>query len=300
MSRSRRRGFTLAEMMLAGVLAAFILGAVTASLGQLGRARTSARRQLDAHLRADAAIAAMRRDLITVLRDPDLFWTRLMLIDESIPSPAGPLDRDEVLLFDAQLRPVRDLAFIGEGEEFETQYRIEEDPLGPVLWQRRDAVPDEYPGAGGVVTPIAEGVVAVAMEAYDGASWHQEWDSDIDGLPWAMRLTVMASGHKPGEDPFEAPMAVLRTVVPIDRVPLPPEPPEPEEPATDVPGVEPEASPPAAPPPGGGMRVGPQPGPMGGSQPPGGRGRGPRGGPGQAPGGRSGPPGTGTVPGVAR
>jgi hypothetical protein len=286
-------------MMLAGVLAAFILGAVTASLGQLGRARTSARRQLDAHLRADAAISVMRRDLITVLRDADLFWTRLMLIDESIPSPAGPLDRDEVLVFDAQLRPVRDLAFIGEGEEFETQYRIEEDPLGPVLWQRRDSVPEEYPGAGGVVTPIAEGVVAVAMEAYDGTSWHQEWDSDIDGLPWALRLTVMASGHKPGEDPFGAPMAVLRTVVPIDRVPLPPEPPEPEEAATDVPAVEPEASPPATPPGTGGARGAPKPGPGGPS--PGGRNRGPRGGPGgPAPGGRQGPPSTGTAPGVAR
>jgi hypothetical protein len=300
-------------MMLAGVIAAFVIGAVTASLNQLGRARNSSRRQLDAHLRADAAIAAIRRDVISVLRDPDLFWTRLMLTDGSVPSPAGSLDRDEILLFDAQLRPVRDLAFIGEGQEFESQCRIEEDALGPVLWQRRDAVPDEYPGAGGVAAPVAEGVLAVAMEAYDGVSWFQEWDSDIDGLPWALRVTVMASGHKAGEDPYAAPKAVLRTVVPIDRVPLPPEPPDLEEETDDPDGAAP-AEPEVVPGTGGGARVAPAPG-TGGGRPGqgtgGGRGgRGGRGGPG-GPGGPGAPgpgqggrpqgrPSTGTAPGVAR
>ena len=97
--------------------------------------------------------------------------------------------------------------------EFETQYRIEEDELGSVLWQRRDAVPDEFPRGGGIATPRVEGVISLGIEAYDGNTWYDQWDSDIDGLPWALRVTVMASGHRADESPYDAPTAILRTVV---------------------------------------------------------------------------------------
>jgi hypothetical protein len=106
--------------------------------------------------------------------------------------------------------------------EFETQFRIETDALGPALWQRRDAVPDEYPRGGGVATPLVAGVVSLAAEAYDGELWYQDWDSDYHGLPLAVRITVVASGHREGQDVLDAPLATLRTVMSIDRV-VPPE-----------------------------------------------------------------------------
>lgn len=220
-----RRGFTLVELMVAAMITAFVVGAVSMSLSQLGRAKSSARTLLAAHLRADAALTALRRDIISVLRDSDLFWTRLLLEDHTVSTPLGPMDRDEILLFSSRLHPIRDLDFIGDGIEFETQYRIDEDAFGPVLWQRRDAVPDEYPRGGGVATPLIAGVVGLALEAYDGELWYAIWDSDFDGLPLAIRATVVASGCRDGADPFESPLAILRTVIPIDRVPPPQEPP---------------------------------------------------------------------------
>ncbi len=220
-----RRGFTLVEMMVAAMITAFVVGAVSVSLSQLGRAKSSSRTLLSAHLRADSALTAMRRDIASVLRDPDLFWTRLLLEDHTASTPLGPMDRDEILLFSSRMRPVRDLDFIGDGIEFETQYRIDEDDLGPVLWQRRDAVPDEYPRGGGVATPLIAGIVGLALEAYDGDLWYPSWDSDFDGLPLAIRVTVVASGSRDGADPFESPLAILRTVIPIDRVAPPQEPP---------------------------------------------------------------------------
>ena len=62
---------------------------------------------------------------------------------------------------------MRDIDFNGEGMEYETQYRIEEDDAGPALWVRHDAMPDEYPLGGGVVSPAVEGIVAMMIEAYD-------------------------------------------------------------------------------------------------------------------------------------
>ena len=229
----RRPGFTLIEVVLAGVMTAFVLGAVSLSLSQLSRAKSGGRQLLAAHLRADAALTAIRRDIITVLRDRDLFWTRLLLTDHAVSTPYGTMDRDEILVFNTNLRPIRDLDFIGDGVEFETQIRIDEDSLGPVLWRRRDAVPDEYPRGGGVASPLVSGVVSLSMEAYDGDLWYQDWDSDFDGLPLAIRVTVVASGCRDGEDPFDSPLAILRTVVPIDRVPPPEEPPTDEDEQAD-------------------------------------------------------------------
>ena len=78
-----RRGFTLVEMMVAAMMTAFVVGAVSVSLSQLGRAKSSSRTLLSAHLRADSALTALRRDIASVLRDPDLFWTRLLLEDHT-------------------------------------------------------------------------------------------------------------------------------------------------------------------------------------------------------------------------
>jgi len=199
-----RRGFTLIEMMVACVITAFVLSSVAMSLSQLSRAKSTCKERLDAHLRADTAVAALRRDIATIIRTDDLFWTRLLIVDDTVPTALGQMDRDELLVFNHRLRPIRDIDFSGEGLEYETQYRIEEDELGPALWRRRDAVPDEYLLGGGIAAPLVEGIVGLSIEAYDGNEWYHEWDSDYDGLPLAVRLTVIASGHRTGDDVYDA------------------------------------------------------------------------------------------------
>ena len=91
-----------------------------------------------------------------------------------------------------------------------------------------------------MAVPLVPGVVEVAVEAYDGDQWFRDWDSDYDGLPLAVRVTVTASGCRLGADEYDAPLATLRTVVPIDRVPPPADELEPEEllPADQLPADE--------------------------------------------------------------
>ena len=220
--RPGRRGFTLIEMIVAGVVTAFVVGAVAMSLSQLTRAKSTCKHRLDAHLRADAAMNSLRRDIASVIRTDDLFWTRLVINDDQVSSPLGTLDRDEILVYNNAIRPTRDIKYHGEGMEFESQYRVAEDRQGPVLWQRRDAVPDEFERGGGTAVPLAEGILSLSLEAYDGYEWKREWDSDYDGVPYAVRVTVMASGQRLGEDAYDTTaLAVLRTVVPIDRSVMP-------------------------------------------------------------------------------
>ena len=227
-SRPNRRGFTLVELIVAIVIGAMVATAITSSLSQLGRAREVARLRMTACRRATDALESIRRDVQSALRSSDLFNTRFRLAPESVRSEVGELDRDQMLLFDESLRPTRPLDYNGEGQEYETQYRIEADADGTALWRRRDPVPDTYEDAGGIAAPVGEGVVSVRFEAYDGSGWRQDWDSDVDGLPWSVRATVTASGVKLGSNPFDDPksMVTLRTEIPIDRV----EPPKSEQP----------------------------------------------------------------------
>ena len=81
--RTPRRGFTLVELLLAGMIAAMVLVTVVVTLSQIGRAREVSRARLLAHLRADAALDAIRGDLTSVLRDADLFHSRVLLYDGS-------------------------------------------------------------------------------------------------------------------------------------------------------------------------------------------------------------------------
>ena len=218
---ANRRGFTMIEFLLAGVLLAGILLAMGVAIQQVAKSRNSTRGRIDAHLRADSAIRMVRRDLISLLRRDDLYYTRVLLESSTATIDGFEVDRDEIIIFNNRLQATRNIRYNGDGLEFETQYRIEDDELGPVLWQRRDAMPDAYPRGGGIITPVVEGIVGIQIEAWNGMTWFDQWDSDEDGLPWAFRLTVTASGAAPGQSAGDHPTAVLRTVVPIDRSRMP-------------------------------------------------------------------------------
>ena len=59
-SRHLRRSFTLAELILAGIITAFLMGSIASSLTNLAKAKLSSRQRLEAHLRADAALEMIR------------------------------------------------------------------------------------------------------------------------------------------------------------------------------------------------------------------------------------------------
>jgi len=215
-----RRAFTLAELVVAGLIAAIVVGAIGASLSQLARTRTVARVRLDSHLRTSMALDRIRREVQAAIRSDDLFDSRLLILDDTVSAPVGDLDRDELLVFNTKVRPVRERTYSGDGQEWETHLRVEEDDIGAALWMRTDAVPDDVDRGGGMAEPIMSGIIGLKFEAYDGTTWRDEWDSDIDGMPWAVRVTISGTGRPDGEDPFEDPrdLLSLSTVIPLDRV----------------------------------------------------------------------------------
>jgi type II secretion system protein J len=235
--RAPQRGFTLIELVVAGTIAAFVLTAVTFALSQLSKGRNIARDRVEAFQRASTALEALRREVSSTIRSDDLFETRFLLTTREASARTGGHERSDLLLFNTSMRPTRTVEYQGEGREYETQFRVEDDELGSAIWRRRDYMPDETPDGGGTAEPLADGVVGFLVEASDGdAGWRTEWDSDVDGLPKLVRMTVVSTGVPLGGEPNSMSAEVtLRTVVAIDRVIGPKEDPPPEDqaPTTD-------------------------------------------------------------------
>jgi type II secretory pathway pseudopilin PulG len=219
MSRARR-GFTLIELMVAGMMTSIVLGGITTSLSQLGSAKSISRQRLEAYSRCDTALRTIRKEAISVLRRDDLFDTRILISDFTDRYLGEDVDRDELLVFNGNLRANKEIDFNGEGLEYETQLRIENNDVSSALWKRRDAILDDNPVGGGMVTPVANGIVSLQLEAFDGAVWFAEWDSDELGIPMAIRITVTATGMEFINE-LDTSLVTLRTVVPLDRV-MPP------------------------------------------------------------------------------
>ena len=218
-THARHRGFTLVEVILAALITALVAGATAVSLGQMARARDTSAAHEEAFARAAAAADRVALDVLGAARDEDLRFCRVAVTDGAASGAA-----DSILLLTRSLRSVRGLTESPEGADFEVQYRVR----GETLWRRVDPALDDYPDAGGVAAPVAEGITGLSIEASDRVNWVAAWDSDSAGLPYGVRIVVTA------RDAGGRATAVVRKVVPLDRVPPPPVPAEEEA----EPGVE--------------------------------------------------------------
>ena len=137
-----RRGFTLVELVIAGIAGLLVVAAVTSALFQSARARSTTKSRLVAYSRANSALDLVRGEIAATMRRSDLFETRVLLYDDVTPTRIGELDRDELLIFNVSLRALRPIEYEGEGQEYESHFRIGDDSTGTALWQRRDSVLD--------------------------------------------------------------------------------------------------------------------------------------------------------------
>jgi prepilin-type N-terminal cleavage/methylation domain-containing protein len=227
-ARRHRRGFTLVELIAASVIVAMIGGATTLVIFRMGRTQRAAANQ-EAYSRADFAAELMARDVLTVNRDPNLTFARLSVRYGGQAQPEAA--RDELTMLSVTGRRVRPNPSHNEGPVHEVQYRVgtgsgpavlsvsgvAESPTA--LLRREDPNPDEYLDAGGVVTPVVPGVVGVRIQAFDGTTWFDDWDTDSDGYPHAVRVTVTARSDDGSVT------RVSRRTIAVDRVPLPVTPP---------------------------------------------------------------------------
>ena len=209
-----RRAFTLIELIVATIMIAVLVAATYLAVSSSVRSRDRSEARAEASSRARLAASLIAGELRNTLRAQELSEARVSIIRTGQPGRG----QDAILLFSHLSSPVRPFSAQPEGDECESQIRLEPSLSKPglfTLWHRRQPVPDDYPDAGGVAVPIADGLKSLRFEAYDGSSWTDTWDSDNDGFPHAVRLTVEAT------DDSGKLILAARQIVAFDRVPIP-------------------------------------------------------------------------------
>ena len=278
---STSRGFTLIELIAASIIVAMIGTSITLVVSRMIKAKSVSTGR-DAFTRADAGAALIARDVVNAVRDQDMFHAMLRVQGSGGSGGLGAdaqMARDTVLVLARASRQVRPILQVNEGPYHEVQFKVDADdtaPGGSSLSKREDPNPDEYPDSGGVASIAVPGIVGLRVQATDGESWFDTRDSDSQGYPHAVRVTVTAISSD-GTTRKSA-----RRVIPLDRIPLPVDQAASTAPTTTTPATTPTPTPAATG--GGGQRPG---GGGGGGGQPGGGVR-PGGGGGQQPGGGGG------------
>lgn len=211
MRNTARQGFTLAEMIVAGIIIALLAAATAGVIATLVRAQRSAGARREAFARADAVASRAVLDLEQLVRDGELEQTRFVITDGG----AGGAANDELMIKAKSARPMRSPDEGAESGEYLIQYRVQAGKDGLEAWRRVNNSRPVIEEGGGIATRLAEGVELLSIEANDGKDWQSAWDADLDGLPYGVRVTVRAHAAD-GKT-----TAVARRVVAVDRVPVP-------------------------------------------------------------------------------
>jgi prepilin-type N-terminal cleavage/methylation domain-containing protein len=207
-----RRAFTLVELIVVSVIGVMVAGAIVTSVSSLQRARASSLGRQQAFGRAEAAAGRIALDLSNVVRHHDLRFVRIAVVSAGTPEAK----RDDLLMLARSSRPVRGEDLAPEGADYEIQYRIMPGAANaPALWRRIDPALDQFLDAGGVASALVAGVTSLAVQCSNGSEWFDAWDSDSDGVPHAVRVTVVAASD---DGRFSA---TARRLVAMDRPPLP-------------------------------------------------------------------------------
>jgi type II secretion system protein J len=178
-------GFTLAELIVAATLTALIGGATVGIVRSTAGSRALADRewalQQEARVAADAIATALRN----VWYDGG---QRYRLIGADAWQDGRPADA--LRLFVTTRRTIRPR--LPESDVMECEFRLAGpgDPAPGTLLQRIDPTLNEEPDGGGVVYRLAQNVVALEIQYYDGTAWRDDWPEELTVLPLAVRVSV--------------------------------------------------------------------------------------------------------------
>ncbi len=197
MSRTgTRRGFTLAEVLVASTISGFIAVVAVGSLNALSRSAQTVNRTTETTSEIRFAARMMARDLANLYRDVNPQNMKLLGSTEGTAQGGPPF-----LTFYMSGR-AKARANQPEGDLYEVEYflgtrqqetaRTEEASVeeNTVLFRRLWPNPDKERQPGGILTPIAENIGVFQVRFYDGKQWTDQWTEEMQSLPECCEVTL--------------------------------------------------------------------------------------------------------------
>jgi len=194
MERHPDNGFTLAEVLIASTISAFValvavgaLKTVTDSAHVVGQAGQAG---------AEVSFAArlLARDLTNLYRDPDP--RSMKVVGASQGSSAAPTAF--LRFYSVGRAPAR--GGQPEGDVYEVEYLLKqtvdlEDSSGTegpssLLLRRLWPNPDRNREPGGILVPIAQNIDVFQMRFSNGQEWTDDWPEELEAIPESIEVTL--------------------------------------------------------------------------------------------------------------
>lgn len=195
MAAHRNRAFTLAEILVASTISAFV---ALVAAGALKTVSDSAKKidevgEMTSEVRF--ATRMLSRDLNNLYRDQDA--RNMLLVGAGQGSDES---KAAYLKFWAVGRAgARDNQ--PEGDIYEIEYVLgqnmtseaadDPDATRSILFRRLWPNPDRNRPPGGVVTPIAENIDVFQIRFFDGQQWTSDWPEEMQSIPELIEVTLV-------------------------------------------------------------------------------------------------------------
>jgi general secretion pathway protein J len=193
-NRSKTRGFTLVEVLLASTIGAFIamvaMGAFKAISDGAGRVDKSI--NMASGVRFAAKVIA--GDLENLYRDSDL--KNMKLAGSLIESSGGQVC--DLAFYTLGVSRVR--ADEPEGDVYEVEYFLRSTDEKSVLMRRVWPNPDKEAQPGGVLSVLAEDIEVFVVRYFDGKDWQSEWPEEPSAIPGLVEVSI-ASKRQGSQEP---------------------------------------------------------------------------------------------------
>ena len=191
----RNKGFTLAEVLVASTISAFIAMVGVGALKAVSDSAQIVNHASETVGEVRFAARMLAGDLANLYRDADTENMRLVGASQSSVTGEPPY-----ITFYAVGR-AKARAAQPEGDVYEVEYvlgqRQQEDNDAPdaevgstVLFRRLWPNPDEEREPGGILTVIAEDIAIFEIRFFDGEQWADEWPEEMESFPDLIEVTL--------------------------------------------------------------------------------------------------------------
>jgi type II secretion system protein J len=214
---THRRAFTLVEVLLATMVAAVLLAAVSTTLFGTIRLRRAADRLADSVAVQERVARVISADLAGIVAPSGVLAGALLLTSNG----SGATARDTIEFF-TTTGTVSDSAPWGDLRR--VVYTIEDDEQGDgrvlIRTETFNLLATVEDDDGRRVTRLLRGVESLSIEAYGSGAWQESWDSTTveNANPALLRLEIRRAAAEDGTTP--APIVVVRSITTQPR-PLP-------------------------------------------------------------------------------
>jgi type II secretion system protein J len=203
MRRSATKGFTLAEVLVASTISAFVALVAVGALRAVADSAQIVHQTGERTGEVGFAARMLARDLTNLYRDMDPRNMRLLGASQGSEYSETPYLRFSTV--------GRAPARMGqpEGDMYEVEYVLAETPGledssdeefdSTTLFRRLWPNPDRNREPGGILVPIARNIDVFQIRFLDEEQWVYDWPEEMESIPQMIEVTLATVPRGPGE-----------------------------------------------------------------------------------------------------